>query len=156
MREFKFRAWDKNNKTFVPDDIFGIRIGPIGTIDSEHLIFNQNSLYEKAHEIEVMQFTGYKDYYGKEIYESDILESIGFSYNQLTNKHDIPTSFFYEGVVTYGQISKSTGITGHGEGNGIFSCIGFYCKSGRFINDIYNNGMRIIGNIYQNPELLKG
>lgn len=63
MREIKFRAWDKENKTMLYDYF---RVCPDGiVVDS-----NNQSLYG---EVELMQYTGLKDKNGKEIYDGDIV-----------------------------------------------------------------------------------
>lgn len=103
----------------------------------------------------VGQFIGMDDATGEDIFEGDVLASILYSFNPNTNKHDIPYREANEGYVKYGDIKVDTGITGFGEGNGNFSSMGFYCKTRDFMNPIYP-GMKIIGNIYENPELING
>ena len=61
MREIKFRAWHKTAKEMFIEDGIKCRFG-------ECLKF----LWEKQ-PVEVMQYTGLKDKNGKEIYEGDIL-----------------------------------------------------------------------------------
>ena len=56
MSRFKFKAWDKKNKLL-------IRPGQIGTVKGE--LFIQDCV--------LLQFTGFTDMMGTEIYEEDIL-----------------------------------------------------------------------------------
>jgi len=75
---------------------------------------------------EIMQFTGLLDKNGTEIYEGDILEYI--SANMIRHRDSI----------IYGEIDRA----------------GFQVNS-PFINIYYKQAIEVIGNIYENPELLK-
>ncbi|QPG02577.1 hypothetical protein INH01_06045 [Latilactobacillus sakei] len=68
MREIKFRAWDRENKAFMPNegyaicdgDVMGLRYGN----EMEDVLTDQ---------VELMQYTGLKDMNGVEIYECDVV-----------------------------------------------------------------------------------
>ena len=67
MREIKFRVWDKNDKKMID----------IGRIDIAYgscrpYIF-RGEFYDYWNDVELMQYTGFKDIKGQEIYEGDIL-----------------------------------------------------------------------------------
>ena len=73
-----------------------------------------------------MQFTGQKDKNGQEIYEGDIIEGIQEAYvKNLTQR----------GIL-------------------IFSVDGFCLKVGDIVPLRFFYGLRVIGNIYENPDLL--
>ncbi len=132
MREIKFRAWDKSKKRFIP-------IAHIKTdIDNETLTgikesWNGNNY--TRNEIELMQYTGLnelKHLDGKEVYESDIIKNIDTGALQ----------------VVYWNIDKGAWyceyIEDEREDKRIVS-----------LSDSIGNLNEIIGNIHENPELLK-
>ncbi len=126
MREIKFRAWDKKNKQWLWAN------GALGEHFTTGNIYAGWELNVKP-EVELMQFTSLKDKNGKEIYEGDVV--IGL------DKRDIPCQGWVEWMphmLTYVLRDKS-------------------CKTERewLIQLGWSETEEVIGNIYENPDLLK-
>ena len=139
MRELKFRAWDKEyKKMWWFDLMWGNTVehgsGWIGMVDSPKTekygegILNDNRVQVDPIGKEIMQYTGLKDKNGKEIFEGDILKRIDGE-----NR-----------VIKWSKASHS-----------------FEWFSDILPNRFWNSDdsdwelSEIIGNLYQNPELIK-
>ena len=131
-REIKFRAWDKANKEMQPVEAiyFNQKSSKNIIIDDEWFSFG---------EVILMQYTGLKDKNGKEIYEGDIVLVATYSYEEplldttCTIEYN-PHYLIYEFV----EIEET------GERYSMLD-----------IRDNFKSELEVIGNIYENPELLK-
>ena len=138
MRELKFRAWDKEyKKMWWFDLMWGNTVahgsGWIGMVDSPETekygvgILSDNRVQVDPIGKEIMQYTGLKDKNGKEIYEGDIV------------RHTNATTSIYEVIF-------------HEHG---YFAIHFNDKEVVYcLIDSVRLGCEIIGNIYENPELV--
>ena len=137
MREIKFRAWDKIWKKMyeIREISFEMTIckGMIMEYDNTGKIKKGIYTLHKFNEIELMQFTGLKDKNGKEIYEGDIIE------DSLTKENMF--IFWYKD--RFG-ISSTRLFKMH---NGIPIDL-------RFSDFLKHNKTGVIGNKFENPELL--
>ena len=130
MREIKFRAWDKKGKKWIRD----FHILPNGQV-----LVGQGKMtawiYAKK-DVDLIQYTGLKDKNGKEIYEGDILSWL----SEEEGLGEIYTVIFNEAV---------------GEFMGRHKIAGNLDFNSGYAEDINTNEIEVIGNIYENTELLK-
>ena len=157
QREIKFRAWDKN-----PNCPYPMIANPLQRCDAFDVL-NKKSIYK---DWVLMQFTGLLDKNGKEIYEGDIV-------GEETVYHFIEREGWEPGTGNWKIIGeKSKNFTGREVEKYIAgyklrlvewkdSSCGFepfsdseencgHCGGGSSPNSI-----EVIGNIYENPELIK-
>ena len=135
-REIKFRAYDKEDErmTYFDDEDylyhcpFILRLEQVFKKDSNYDDYEDFEYKDVTDKIELMQYTGLKDENGKEIYEGDIVK---IKYRD----EDI-------GKVIYEYNGFSIDVTNMNKNYGRV--------------DFVNNFMEVIGNIYDNPELLGG
>ena len=138
MREIKFRAWDKKeNSVYLHNQIFQDNTN--GLIEIEDIINQWDTSifcpeFMKKYNIVLMQYTSLKDKNGKEIYEGDIISATG-------TEEDTE----YTGIRMV-KWSKDLG----------------WCLAEELKNDFGLpltwggwESVEVIGNIYENPNLLK-
>ncbi len=145
-REIKFKVWCKENEEF-------IQFNKMGFSEDGSLWYAQGvdeneeetdpPYFENQNDWELMQYTGLKDNNGVEIYEGDILKTFS-NINKYTDSfaEDIEPKFEHTTIVRDGACFKTT-----------------YKKRPSYV--LNENGgsmvehMEVIGNIYENPELLE-
>ncbi|WGM54820.1 putative YopX protein [Fusobacterium phage vB_FnuS_FNU4] len=127
MREIKFRAWHKEKKEIVDVEEIDFMNKVINYIDNDYENNRQEIRGAYFEDVELMQYTGLKDKNNKEIYEGDVL----------SNGND---------EKPYKVIFENGSFRAEFEGD--FEEYSFY------LIDIVAQHCEIVGNIYQNPELL--
>lgn len=141
MRDIKFRAWCKKHKVMI------YHIGSINWNEQNKIFVNQDTKCA-GNEI-LMQYTGLKDKNGKEIYEGDIVKQ---TYHKTTGYGENEENF--EGYHIGKVVLISSGVC-------IKKPLMYEVEIDQLVKlDGYKNvaGYRseVIGNIYENPELLEG
>lgn len=146
MREIKFRTWDKRSKELIQIQGFkyvGEKHIQLFYLDTDGC--STTCTCEKEF-IVLMQYIGLKDKNGTEIYEGDIVR---FDEEISVVRYDEETArFVLEDYGIRGCLMEYGWDEGAG-GFGIVDTNGF-----DDFNDI--SEIEIIGNIYENPELLEG
>lgn len=135
MREIKFRAWEITGKVMVDwNTMMQTAFNRSGEHDKFGLLYR---VFTRKPDMVLMQFTGLLDKSGKEIYEGDILRLYGNALAQMT------------------WVDRAVRMIG-------FGAVEFRRGDERVIDtaDVKTfaremGRSEVIGNIYENPELLK-
>ena len=129
MREIKFRAWDEKNKRWYKDSDPDCVLEFDGSITQINVVGQYDGelfySFDDKEGLILVQYTGLKDKNGKEIYEGDIIFH-----------HHRKEEYRLQGVVRYEE-----------------QWAGFYFAENRGMNK--NTKYEVLGNIYENPELLE-
>ena len=142
MREIKFRIWDIDKRKFVVNKIDRLSCGDTKKCMSERVDFENNSVEINADERYIFsEYTGLEDKNNKEIYEGDIVKFKDCSI-------DGTKEFYNIGVIEREGKRDELVIS-----QLIFEKSYFTENYMDFINQTFELS-EIIGNIYENPELL--
>ena len=132
MRDIRFRAWDKKKNDWFDEDSGHLYIDLNGNINFG---WNGEIMDDYTDRIILMQYTGFKDINGVEIYEGDILKWTDFEMNNTTIN-----PVYLEGTTPIFNVYVDELI---------------YATTLLTLNKIKDGYFEVIGNIYENPELLE-
>lgn len=134
MREIKFRAWNKFNEEMLKVSAIALERNCFKT--SSYVIGSQPHFYDEHNDCHaiadcvLMQYTGFTDKNGVKIYEGDIVNCREYECFGRISWHEDMGAFMFD--IVY-------------EGGGF---------DAEWIID-YADHLEVIGNIYENPELLE-
>lgn len=134
MREIKFRAWNADDEEMYPVQSVDFQAATC-EVEGDQLTLTWRDEMRTEQEAILMQFTGLKDKNDKPIYEGDIVEF----------EEPVMESAVLKCPVTFWE--------------GMFVAVWDRSSQVHYfpLNEIKNhdNDIEVIGNIYENPELLK-
>ena len=126
MREIKFRAWDKKDK-IIMQDVYMCRVN-MELVDFKRSMEGPRwTVNMECEDIVLMQYTGLKDKNSKEIYEGDIVK------------------------MSHGSLSKVYFSGGSFQVDVGGALIGLRLD---YLGRYKNKFIEVIGNIYENPDLV--
>ena len=134
----KFRAWDKKHrKIIIADDILDLNLRYNEIEYQEVYQYGPNPPERdicagKLMEFVLMQSAGLKDKNGVEIYEGDIVKPLGFA--------------SWIGVVAYSKENAAYILDSHDND--------FVRDTNVYLSQ-FAEGLEVLGNIYENPELME-
>ena len=125
MREIKFRAWDKELKNWAD---YAIAYDRLSFLDENTGWWKTDKEGER---FILCQYTGLKDNEDREIYEGDIVKAISFAR--------------WIGVAKYSDKNQAF----------VFECIDKNYRGNIVFMSQFDQGFKILGNIFENPKLLE-
>lgn len=147
-RQIKFRAWDKENNKMVDPETYRLEFYGNGEVYLKDVV-------RTTSDIEIMQYTGLKDKNGNEIYEGDVIAVLHGDWPSCMGCHSSPTEHMkslekrYEVVFIQGEFAGKRNTGSYNpwstdvDGN-------TYTQ----LTPDRHGYIEVIGNIYENPELL--
>ena len=132
MRDIRFRFWDSSHKKMSePWELFAIQFAP-----PLKLTYEQNEL------LIPMQFTGLEDKNGVDIFEGDLVRvpNVEINIDEPSVTHDIMEVRYIQGNAAFC----------------VDYCDARWIRITEFLFEVYyQEEIEVIGNIYENPELME-
>ncbi len=137
MRGIKFRAWDKTTEEMLQVKALILAENTLLGCGGKPHIFDEHNDLHPLNEVALMRYTGLKDKNGKEIYEGDIVEAKDpYKYNSKEIFYTCEVVFTEGAAFMLKHTYENWGTVG----------IRYF--------GLRDMELEVIGNIYENPELL--
>ena len=140
MREIKFRGFSKELNSWVYGFLQEVDVEGVGY---SYIFWQGNTTFVEANS--VGQFTSFKDFDGKEIYEGDILEYVSFRRNENKRKEIVEFDEKCGGWYVHKQADALCNV--------LFEQHDEEWQKKQNFKPSPKHKVRVIGNIYENPEL---
>ncbi|NHI48010.1 hypothetical protein FDE94_09035 [Clostridium botulinum] len=142
MREIKLRAWDKIDEKIREVTLIDFEYKKVKLLND----YTGESYLRDFEEVILLEYTGLKDKNDKEIYEGDIVKyTFDLPESQYVTKNGLKIRI---AEVFWCNWRSSFAVYANGNSKLANSDLFRYVRNG--------NRVEVIGNIYDNPELLKG
>lgn len=135
MREIKFRVWDKDSKTMYSNEVIDTINFYDGTVTCSSGGYNEIEWDCEIQNSEILQYTGFVDTKGIEIYEGDILEG----------------EFVFEEEHYFQKVKAEVYFDSSG---GTWAVREEFGAEDLLTEWIHYGDAKVIGNIYENPNLI--
>ncbi len=150
MRDFKFRVWSQAEKEWSNTSMLEVW-------DNSGVLKPFAWMGHPTENYIIQQFTGLKDETGKDIYEGDIIEETYDRLRGLVSDFDKSKTKINDGLWTYGHFVYISEVSWSDMYSGFHvtrrRLTGEKEEAGRF--PLNGKNVKIIGNIFENPELIK-
>ena len=139
----KFRVWDKENKIMWNIEIWHVEDEYFDLIEPDKSVVDQNAnrVWRKQSDVIIMQSTGLFDKNGKEIFEGDIVR---YTWDMLSDANATEKGKKVRISKVFWSDWKASWAVGRE-----------FCNNDLFRYVRNGNTVEVIGNVYQNPELLE-
>lgn len=151
MREIKFRAWSPENKEII---YFDNKKAAKDRYIAEHLMMLMANEHYAGKDL-LMQYTGLKDKNGVEIYEGDIVKCYWLAELGITE-----IDCFHTGIIRFVDCRFEVSFSDRAYirnvcEDGVYSVTELELTCCSYDEDCHLE-YEVIGNIYENPDLLEG
>lgn len=154
MREIRYRAWDKTSN-LMRTDITSIEFKSDGSLAQINVTSGADILYPEEEAV-LMQYTGLKDKNGVEIYEGDIVASWYYGGHPTEESAVYEVKWLDKNEAEFLEFGASSNYPNLAPAVGL----GFVLLRGKLDHKdlklcYFSERFEVIGNIYENPELLE-